>query len=311
MQFDEYLTLCNFKKKSVKEHLAKMKRLGTFSKEQVAQELKMVLSKCATATANKYINTYHLFAKYLIDEKVSTKENLAWVWELKHYQEKPKQRVIFSAWEMMRFFEYKDRYSMYFTLLARTGARPMEIASLKKADIDYTNNLLMIQESKTGKGRTVPIPDDVAHEFYPFLRSHLSNWCFPIKDHSEKHISLDSLRKAFKIRRAKLKLKKELTPYCFRHTFITRMVGANIPLFVLQNIVGHERADTTQKYYHNNLDLMREGMKKDPLIWCNLPPREKLKVVNDYVCKLGLDGDRDFKFERTGGSLSLSVIEKK
>jgi integrase len=269
-----------------------------------------VSSRCSGATINKYINTYHLFAKYLIHEHIRTKEELGWVWELQHHKENPKQRVIFSAWEMERFLKYEDRYTVYFTLLARTGARPMEIASLKKSDIDYANNLIMIQESKTGEGRTVPIPDDIASDFYYFLRSHSSCWCFPIKDKDDKHISLESMRKAFKIRREKLGLKRELTPYCFRHTFITRMVGANIPLFVVQNIVGHKNANTTQGYFHNNLDLMREGMKKDPLIWSSLKAKEKLKVVNDYVCKLGLDSDSDFNFTRTSTSVSLSVKSK-
>lgn len=38
--------------------------------------------------------------------------------------------------------------------------------------------------------------------------------------------------------------------HCFRHTFITALINANIPLPVVQSIAGHKNIKTTMIYYH-------------------------------------------------------------
>ena len=177
-----------------------MNKLTDYSYEAIMSQVTNLLRTHTKATVNKYINTYRLYRKFLIETEVETEDNLSWVDKFKHYHETPKQRLVFSTRELTAFLAINDKYSMYFKLLARTGARPMEIASLQKRDVDFANNLLQIQQTKTGNGRTIPIPEDLADDFYCHIAVHESAWCFPIKNHPERHISLESLRKAFKIR---------------------------------------------------------------------------------------------------------------
>ena len=261
------------------------------------------------ATVNKYINTYRLYRKFLIETEVETEDNLSWVDKFKHYHETPKQRLVFSTRELTAFLAINDKYSMYFKLLARTGARPMEIASLQKRDVDFANNLLQIQQTKTGNGRTIPIPEDLADDFYCHIAVHESAWCFPIKNHPERHISLESLRKAFKIRQRRSGIRSELTPYCLRHTFITRMLGAGVPLYVVQSIVGHKLATTTQGYFHLDMKMQKDGLKRDPILWDMMTPYDKLKNVKNYIVDLGLDIDARFDFITSRREITLKILE--
>ena len=308
MTFREYLIFNNFKKKSIKAHLYKINKLKKFDQTTIHQYIFMLFeTNRTTATVNKYINTYKLYGKYLQYTKQATKVDLEWLNELKHYKEAPRQRIVFSNLELQKFLSYDDRYSLYFKILARTGARPMEIASLKKSDVDFANNFIMIQESKTGEGRTVPLPEDLVQEFYNYIEDNDSSWCFPIKTNSQQHITLESLRKAFKIRREKLQLNRALTPYCLRHTFITRMLAAGAPLFVIQSIVGHKNASTTAKYFHLNQQMQKEAMQRDPLIWNQLSPTQKLNTVKKYICNLGLDIDAAFNLISTNFSIVITI----
>ncbi|MBR1723426.1 MAG: site-specific integrase [Ruminococcus sp.] len=51
-------------------------------------------------------------------------------------------------------------------------------------------------------------------------------------------------------KRAALGLREELTPYCCRHTYITRLTALGVSPAMLQELAGHEDYDTTLDYTH-------------------------------------------------------------
>lgn len=306
--FEQFLRFKNYKQKSIDAHCHKMEKLPEFSKEAIFDYITLILQTHTTSTVNKYLNTYRLYGKYLVTTNQATKEELDWLKDFKHYKEVPRQRVVFADKEIQAFLSEDDRYSVYFKLLAHTGARPSELASLEKRDIDFANNTISIQQSKTGDGRTIPIPESIVDDLYDYLHSNSSKWAFPIFCHDERHITIESIRKAFKKRRESTGINPELTPYCFRHTFITRMLASGADLFVVQSIVGHKRANTTQGYMHTNLLMQKQVMKKDPLVWRFLPPKEKLKMVFEFIANLGLDLDEKFEFISSSNQLVLRIV---
>ncbi|MBQ6449308.1 site-specific integrase [bacterium] len=310
MSFAEYLQLKNLSAKSVRTHSQRIKHLSDFTLSSIKDKLTELLTTRTPATINKYLQTYRLYSQYLIITNQASADSLTWINQFKYYRETPRQRLVFSSSELMNFLQFEDYYSMYFRLLARTGARPMEIACLHKADLDFANQTLQIQKTKTGDGRTIPIPEDLVDALYQHIQTNDSLWCFPLSRQPDHHLSLAGVRKNFRKRQTVLHLRAKLTPYCLRHTFITRLLSAGVPLFVVQAIVGHKRADTTQKYFHLNMQMQRAGLQRDPLLWHNLSPNVKLKNVCDYICSLGLDIDDDFNFVRTNTHLQLNIRQR-
>jgi len=61
-----------------------------------------------------------------------------------------------------------------------------------------------------------------------------------------------------KVYQRRAKLKKNLTTHTFRHTLATEMLKRGADLRHIQEMLGHERLRTTQKYMH----IVKAELKK-------------------------------------------------
>ena len=53
---------------------------------------------------------------------------------------------------------------------------------------------------------------------------------------------------------------KKVNPHALRHTLATRLVEGNVPLNIVQGILGHASIETTRKYLHGNEEIEREAI---------------------------------------------------
>ena len=53
---------------------------------------------------------------------------------------------------------------------------------------------------------------------------------------------------------------RRLTPHCCRHTYITRLEAADVPMQLIARLVGHSRMDTTVGYTHTDLDTLSKAV---------------------------------------------------
>jgi integrase/recombinase XerD len=72
-------------------------------------------------------------------------------------------------------------------------------------------------------------------------------------------LNRDDIWRFFKSHRLKAKIHKKLTPHILRHTVATNLVFNGCPIVHVKEILGHERLDTTCKYY---LGVDKEQAKK-------------------------------------------------
>lgn len=196
--------------------------------------------------------------------------------------EKPKTRLTLSDDEIRAFLSIDSPHTCYWYLLAYHGFRPGEVQGMRVSYVDLAGHSITLPQSKTGTGRTVRIHDS----------------CFPIlKDHIKKcqdkmfTVSNTAYHKDFIRRLKKLGITKPVTMYTFRHSFATRLLQEEQPLFVVQDILGHSDPKTTRIYYHGNLKAQEKAMKNDPL---NLQtPEDKLNKIEEFI-KNTLQGDTRF-----------------
>lgn len=239
------------------------------------------------STVNKYIQTI---------KKYSAFEPLDWAKNIKKIKEEAKPKVILSDDEIEAFVALdtgNEKYQMLWSLIAFTGARPNEIATLTIDDIDFANNIIYINRTKTKTGRTVPIAPNIIDPLKEYIKLLETDLLFPTRYRPDLPLQNYSYTKDFKKRIKILGIKKHITPYSLRHSFITRLLtDAEAPLFVVQQIVGHKRADTTMQYFHGSVKAMKKAIEKDPLMQKSMKPWTIILRCLDYLKSFFGDDER-------------------
>jgi integrase len=127
-------------------------------------------------------------------------------------------------------------------LLAYTGLRASELLALPAASTRQAT--LKVEQSKTGKPRTVPVPSPAC--------THLS--MLPLE------LSYWELRKQFIVARKKAKLPATVTLHTLRHTCASWLINAGVDLYTVGKILGHSSPQTTARYAHLATDTLEKAM---------------------------------------------------
>lgn len=146
----------------------------------------------------------------------------------------PKRKVISKFGKV--FYRRSDpknygRWTMFFTLLAFTGARPVEIARLSINDILWGQGCISILNDKIGHNRLVPIASNVRERLKSFCSNLRGPYLFKANNRTGFFNSVEWGYR-FHERLKRLGIKRDgLTPYSFRHSFITSMLNEDVNIF--------------------------------------------------------------------------------
>jgi len=170
------------------------------------------------------------------------------------------------------------RWAALFALLFDTGARANEILTLRVGDVDLKNRLLRIR-GKGRKERIVPFGRTSA----ALLAKHLSILATQKQLTEESYIFQTATGRPISVRHAhrrwqKLQRRAGLKPlplHGLRHGFARAWLLSGGDAFSLQLILGHTRAETTQRYVTLwASDLQRKHAQYSPVDRLSLRIRE-------------------------------------
>ena len=144
---------------------------------------------------------------------------------------------------------YRDR--AIFTVMLRCGLRVEEVSKLMLGDIYLKRRKLFIRNGKGGKGRVVYISDDAYRFLAEYLRvrqpSRTKNVFLVEKGTFKgKPISVRGIQKRMEYYARKTGLKTSCHP--LRHTMATQLLNADMALVSIQDLLGHTRIRTTERY---------------------------------------------------------------
>jgi len=128
------------------------------------------------------------------------------------------------------------------------GLRLNELLNMKYSHIDRGRGLLIVREGKGRKDRLVPLHTEWLNYLAAFARSaghgkHYDGYIF--RPYSES-----SVRNILKRRAAELGIRKNIYPHLLRDSYATHLLQQGIDTRFIQEILGHEKISTTQKYIH-------------------------------------------------------------
>lgn len=130
-----------------------------------------------------------------------------------------------------------------------TGMRISEVLSLNRKDISWDKKEAKIV-GKGNKERRVFFTDKALEWIRKYLeRRHDSCEAVFVTTGEPKRLTTWDIWRFFKRHREKAKINKKVTPHILRHTVATNLVFNGCPIVHVKEILGHERLDTTCRYY--------------------------------------------------------------
>ena len=142
-----------------------------------------------------------------------------------------------------------------------TGLRQDEQTSLEWIRVDLIYNTILIQETKTGKPRTIPLNQTAINilEKKGQVKSIKNDFVF--RSMNGTKINNCNLIRAFHKAKTKAEI-KDFTWHGLRRTFATRLVQRGIDIYKVAKLLGHEDVKMTQqRYAHHCPDSLRGGVE--------------------------------------------------
>jgi len=169
-----------------------------------------------------------------------------------------------AASKLERPFPARDR--AIFELLYGCGVRVSELAGLNLEDLDRTERWLRVR-GKGRKQRQVPMPGKAAEALERYLseRPVVRDEPAVFLNHHGARLTARGIRGIVKLYATFVNGDPSIHPHSFRHAYATHLLADGADLRAIQELLGHARLSTTQKYTQVSLtDLMAVYDKAHP-----------------------------------------------
>ncbi|MGO9017250.1 MAG: tyrosine-type recombinase/integrase [Syntrophobacteraceae bacterium] len=222
-------------------------------------------SRLHPKTINCYLDSIRTFYKYLKEEEDIEIENPVKSGYLLRLP-KPLPRFLQDE-EVGKLFKVienvRDRAIFY--LMLRCGLRVEETAELMLDDLDLRRGTIIVKSGKGAKGRMVYMSTDAHSAIKEHLRVRQAGRikALFLVDKGAlkgKPISVRGIQKRLELYARKSGLR--VSCHELRHTMATQLLNAGADLTVIQDLLGHSRVATTQRYCRvSNLKVQNDYYK--------------------------------------------------
>lgn len=232
-------------------------------------DLRMFLAKCygnnQPASLNNKICKIKAFFQWMQDEGYIVQNPAR---NLQLVKEPYRKRGYIPQMDVEKMREQCNtiRDKALFEFLLSTGCRVSEVSDATLDKIDWDNNNITVI-GKGDKERTVIFSTRARLFLMNYLSGRqskgiLSNSLFVSSKKPHLKLGRRSIEKDVAKIAERAGVTYDVFPHLFRHTFATGGVDHNVPVHILQQLMGHTSADTTQVYYDLSEENIRQEYKK-------------------------------------------------
>jgi len=155
--------------------------------------------------------------------------------------------------DVERFFVkvQKPRDRALFIVMLRCGLRVEEVSRITLRALDLKQRKLFVEQGKGGRGRVVYLSDDALQSLVRYLKVRppgRAGKLFLVEKGCcrGKPLSVRGIQKRMEYYARKAGVKA--TCHQLRHTMATQLLNADVDLVSIQDLLGHSRITTTQRY---------------------------------------------------------------
>jgi integrase len=180
--------------------------------------------------------------------------------------EKKPLRII-SQQELATLFEYFDRYDdgarvpigTFYRILLYTGMRRNELINLKWPEVSLERRQITVAKTKTGQPRSIPI----SSKLLPYLEELPTKDKTYVFDGGDGSPLYAKMRYWEILRRATREIGiRDIRLHDFRHTFASNLAMANVPIGIIQKLLGHTDIKQTQIYLDYYPERFQESIER-------------------------------------------------
>ncbi len=222
------------------------------------------------SSLSRKISSIKVFFKFL-KRKGYTDENTALVIKTPKIEKHlPK---FYTIDEMFHFLDFIPREGWLnirnraiFELMYSTGMRAQEVLNVNIDNLKIDGMWVKVK-GKGGKERILPFGEKAKNALEEYLRvlkqkgKYLAKSPLFINQRGNR-LSYRGLLKIMKKHQIKVQLFKNLSLHGIRHSFATHLLDSGADLRSIQELLGHAKLSTTQKYTHISMDKLMEVYDK-------------------------------------------------
>jgi integrase len=218
-----------------------------------------------------YLGIIRRFLKYMFSQGRLERDLSSAIVTAKHYRHGGLHDVLTEA-ELNKLLSSSNRSdtlgrrdTAIILLAARYGMRPSDIRRICLEDIHWHQGRIVFTQSKTGRQLTLPLLPDVSKAVIDYLRNgrphtqvrnifvrHIAPFEPFAPNDNLSHIMIKALRRAGLDQRPG---RRGL--YLLRHTLATRMLGADVSIKMIADLLGHSSTDSAFGYTKIDLPRLR------------------------------------------------------
>jgi len=211
-----------------------------------------------------------------------------------------------------------ERWNLLFAILAFTGMRAGECASLKWCDILLEQRKIAIRDSKTSSGiRFAPLPPPIWHLLSTYIQKFNLSHCVTSEAYifgRDRPPRPGEWSQAFHIRLKMMGIvDPHLSTHSLRHSLICRLIKEQANLFTIMKLVGHSKPETTLAYTHLVTADVEKMMLLDPLNFNSLTFEQILdsfeRVFDEMVKRYTHKVDITYTKSATGLTIEIKKPE--
>lgn len=222
-----------------------LRRFNTMLVEQYQTERLQKGNK--PATINRHIATIkHIFTK-AVDWNMVEEETLKRIRKVKLLEENNRRLRFLSKEECQALISHCQGNTKAIVITAlNTGCRKGEILSLKWDNVDLKHGFLLLDVTKNGERREIPINDTLRHTLQGLTRRLDVPYVFHDAV-TGKHYG--DVKRSFNtaLRRSGI---KDFHFHDLRHTFASHLVMAGVDITTVSRLLGHKSLAMTLRYSH-------------------------------------------------------------
>jgi integrase len=277
----------------------KHKRSWKYDEREINKFLSHWFSKKASSISKQEVQRLHekireengLYQANRILERIRAMYNktIEWGWQggnpaigIKKFKEKSRDRFILPD-ELPRFIgaveaEEDDTIRDFFLLSLLTGARKGNVLSMRFEDIDFTNNIWRIPETKSGEPVHIALVGRAVAILEARKQQYKKGFVFPSVFSKAGH--LQDPKRAWQriLKRAEI---ENLRIHDIRRTLGSYQAITGASMQVIGKSLGHKSQHATQIYSRLDLDPIRYSLDKAIETIFNLakPKKEKQPII--------------------------------